>query len=129
MPPWHASRAEGFPEFRDERHLTDADLATIKRWVDAGMPSGNLAKAPVPPVFPSGWSLGLPDLVVKLPRTVYVPADGPDLYRNIMIAVDLPDDRWIAAIDFEPSVRRVVHHALFFVGPANAAVSDSEVLP
>ena len=27
------------------------DLPTIERWVDAGMPSGDLAKAPLPPVF------------------------------------------------------------------------------
>jgi hypothetical protein len=129
MPPWHAARAPGFLEFRDERRLTDGQLLTFKRWVDAGMPPGNLVKAPSPPVFPSGWVLGIPDLLLTLPRPIDVPADGPDLYRNVPIAVDLPEDRWIAAIDFEPSARRVVHHALFFVGPASELVADDEVVP
>ena len=129
MPPWHAARAEGFPEFRDERRLTDAAIATIKAWVDAGMPSGDLSKAPKPPSFPAGWALGAPDLVLKLPKPIAVPADGPDQYRNVVLPIDLPDDRWITAIDFEPSARTVVHHALFFVGPASIAVADGDVLP
>jgi mono/diheme cytochrome c family protein len=53
MPPWHAARAEGFAEFRDERHLSDRDIATLNAWVAAGMPSGNLSKAPKPPICPS----------------------------------------------------------------------------
>ena len=129
MPPWHAARAEGFPEFRDERRLTDAAIATIKAWVDAGMPSGDLAKAPKPPSFPTGWALGPPDLVLKLSKPIAVPADGPDQFRNVVLPIDLPDDKWITAIDFEPSARTVVHHALFFVGPAAVAVGDADVLP
>src|SRR5512138_568071 len=39
MPPWHATPAPGFPEFRDERRLSDNDIATLKAWVDAGLPS------------------------------------------------------------------------------------------
>ena len=77
MPPWHAVRAEGFAEFRDERRLTDAQLAILKEWVNAGMPAGDLAAAPPAPTFASGWALGEPDVVVKLPRAIAVPASGP----------------------------------------------------
>jgi mono/diheme cytochrome c family protein len=129
MPPWHASRAEGFPLFRDERRLSDSDLRTLKAWVAAGMPAGDMKKAPLPPTFPSGWALGVPDLVVKMSRTIDVPADGPDLYKNVTMPIDLPDDRWITAVDFEPSARSVVHHALFFSGPASAVIGDDELLP
>src|SRR5215831_20668358 len=58
MPPWHATPAQGFPEFRDDRRLTDTDIARLKAWVDAGMPAGDLSSAPKPPVFPEGWALG-----------------------------------------------------------------------
>ena len=58
-----------------------------------------------------------------------MPADGPDQYRNVVVSVDLPDDRWITAIDFEPSARAVVHHALFFVGPASAVVGADDAVP
>jgi mono/diheme cytochrome c family protein len=103
MPPWHATQAPGFPEFRDERRLADADIATIKAWVDAGMPSGDLSKAPVPPVFTDGWALGTPDIEVVYPVAVDVPADGPDLYRNVVLPLDRADDAWVTAVDFEPS--------------------------
>ena len=129
MPPWHASRAEGFPEFRDERRLSDKDLATLKAWVDAGMPAGDVKKAPLPPTFPSGWALGVPDLIVTMPKAIDVPAEGPDLYKNVTMAIDLPDDRFITAVDFEPSARSVVHHALFFSGPASAVIGDDELIP
>jgi mono/diheme cytochrome c family protein len=119
MPPWHATPAPGFPEFRDERRLADADIATIKAWVDAGMPSGDLSKAPALPVFTDGWALGPPDVEVIYPVAVDVPADGPDLYRNVVLPLDRAEDAWVTAVDFEPSARQVVHHALFFAGPAD----------
>ena len=53
MPPWHASRAEGFPEFRDERRLSDADLRDAEATGSTpGMPAGDLKKAPLPPMLP-----------------------------------------------------------------------------
>jgi hypothetical protein len=93
------------------------------------MPSGDLSRAPTPPTFREGWALGEPDLLLNLPPGIDVPADGPDLYRNIVLPVDLADDRWITAIDFEPSARKVLHHALFFVGPSGSSIGDDEVLP
>jgi hypothetical protein len=131
MPPWHATDAPGFAVFRDDRRLSDAQIETLKEWVDGGMLPGDLARAPAPPTFPAGWALGEPDLVVSLPTVVEVPASGPDLYRNRVLTVDLPEDRWIAAIDFEPSARSVVHHALFFIAAANQTqrVRDDDILP
>ena len=129
MPPWHASRADGFPEFLDERRLTDAHLDTLTRWVDGGMPLGDASKIPAPPTFPAGWALGEPDLVVTLPRPIAVPAESQDLYRNVTLTVNAPDDRWITAIDYQPSARSVVHHALYFVSPAGVAVGDDEAIP
>ena len=119
MPPWHATPAENFPEFRDSRRLTDVQIATFKAWVDAGMPSGDLSSAPQPPKFPEGWALGTPDIEVGYPETIEVPADGPDIYKTIVLPLDRPDDSWVTAVDFAPGVRAVVHHALFFAAPAN----------
>jgi mono/diheme cytochrome c family protein len=129
MPPWHAARAAGFAELRDERRLRDQDIATIKAWVAADMPPGDLSKAPKPPVFPAGWPLGVPDLILSLPNPITVPAEGRDLYRNVTLDVDLPVDRWILAIDYHPTARAVVHHALFFVEPSDVKVTDADVVP
>jgi mono/diheme cytochrome c family protein len=131
MPPWHATPSPGFPEFRDDRRLSDADVAMLKSWFDTGMAAGDLTKAPQPPVFPAGWTLGQPDVVLTFPHPIEVPADGPDLYRNVVLPLDLPADQWITAIDYEPSARRAVHHALFFLAPANevAGIGENDVLP
>jgi hypothetical protein len=131
MPPWHATPAPGFPDFRDDRRLSEADIATIKTWVDTGMAAGDITKAPQPPTFAAGWTLGQPDVVLSFPHPIEVPADGPDLYRNIVLPLDLPGDQWITAVDYEPTARKVVHHALFFLAPASeaASVNEDDILP
>jgi hypothetical protein len=131
MPPWHATAAPGFPEFRDERRLSTTEIATIKHWVEQGMPAGDLAKVPQPPAFQSGWTLGEPDRVLSFSQPIDVPADGPDLYRNVALTLDLPSDAWMTAIDYEPSARRVVHHALFFLVPAteSSRLNENDALP
>src|SRR4051812_33093624 len=64
MPPWHA--AAGFGEFKDERRLTDEQIALIGKWVKDGMPPGDAAKTPALPHFVEGWHLGKPDLIVTM---------------------------------------------------------------
>jgi len=111
MPPWHA--AHGYGEFADERRLTGEQIATIAAWVKNGMPEGDPAKLPAVPKFPDGWHLGTPDLVLQMPAGFELPASGPDVYRNFVIPTHLPEDKWVRAIEFRPSARKVVHHVLF----------------
>jgi len=115
MPPWKAEPAS-YP-YRDDRRLNDSDIALIQEWVKEGMPEGNPAAKPEPPRFTSGWQLGEPDLIVEMPAAYHVPADGPDIYRNIAIPLGLTEDKWITAIDMHPSARAVVHHVLYFADP------------
>jgi len=111
MPPWRA--AHDGPEFVGERRLTDEQIAAIAEWVRQGMPKGDPARLPPLPKFTEGWQLGAPDLVLEMPETFDVPADGPDIYRNFAIPTGLTEDKWVRAIEFRPGARRVVHHALF----------------
>src|SRR5438132_2147203 len=62
MPPWKAEPT-AYP-FRDERRLTDREIALIADWVEHGMPQGDPRKTPALPKYPAGWQLGQPDLVV-----------------------------------------------------------------
>ncbi len=112
MPPWKAEVAS-YP-YRDERRLTDEQIALIRKWVEQGMPEGSRSDRPQPPKFTSGWRLGEPDLVVEMPAAYHVPADGPDIYRNIAVPLGLTEDKWVTAIDMKPSARAVVHHVLYF---------------
>jgi len=111
MPPWRA--AHGYGDFIGERRLTDEQIAAIAEWVRLGMPKGDLTKLPPLPHFTDGWQLGTPDLVLEMPETFDIPADGPDIYRNFAIPTSLTEDKWVRAIEFRPGTRRVVHHALF----------------
>ena len=111
MPPWHA--AHGYGEFVGERRLSDDQIASIAAWVRQGMPKGDMARMPALPSFPDGWQLGTPDLVLEMPAAYDIPAAGPDIYRNFAIPTGLIEDRWVRAIEYRPSARKVVHHALF----------------
>ena len=119
MPPWKAEPATY--AYRDERRLTAEQIALVQKWVDAGMPEGNAADKPEPPKFASGWPLGEPDLIVEMPTAYHVPADGPDIYRNLAVQLGLKEDKWITAIDMRPSARAVVHHVLYFADPKGLA--------
>lgn len=112
MPPWKAEPASF--GYRDERRLKDGEIALIQAWVKQGMPEGSSSEKIEPPKFTSGWQLGEPDLVVEMPSAYHVPADGPDIYRNIAVPLGLTEDKWITAIDMKPSARAVVHHVLYF---------------
>ena len=111
MPPWHAG--PGWGDFRDERRLTDVQVGLIDRWVSQGMPEGDSGAQPVPPRFPQGWQLGQPDLVIRLEEAFLIPEDGPDLYRNFVMKLDLETDKWVRAVAFRPQARTSAHHALF----------------
>ncbi len=119
MPPWHAQPAAA--PYRDERRLTDAEIALIQEWVKQGTPEGDRSKAPAFPTYPEGWQLGKPDLVIKMPRAFRVPAEGPDIYRNFVIPVGLAEDKWIRAIEVRPSTPKVVHHMLYYGDPTGNA--------
>ncbi len=115
MPPWKPEPASY--EYRDERRLKDSEIALIQAWVKDGMPEGDPAHKPEAPKFASGWQLGEPDLIVEMPVAYHVPSEGPDIYRNIPVALGLTEDKWVAAIDMKPSARAVVHHVLYFADP------------
>lgn len=113
MPPWHP--AEQHDAFRNKRRLSDEQIALFTKWVETGKAKGDLASMPKPKEYPDGWTLGKPDLVVKMKKPFPVPADGRDLYRFFVIPIDLKEDRWVKAIEMRPSARSVVHHSLFFL--------------
>ncbi len=121
MPPWHIDKSVGIQDFENDRSLTDEEIDTIVRWVDAGAPRGNPEDMPPPVEFADDdvWNYaglfgGPPDLVVySTPYTV--PAVAQDRWWKPEVPTGLTEDRWIRAIEIRPSSvegRRVTHHAL-----------------
>ncbi|HUK16822.1 MAG TPA: tetratricopeptide repeat protein [Bryobacteraceae bacterium] len=107
MPPWLPE--PGFGEFQDERRLTGAEIQTIEQWVRAGAPEGPGASQP--PVLPSGWQLGEPDLVITAAKPISARADGPDVFWNFVLSPGLRQTRYVEAIEIRPGNARSVHHA------------------
>ncbi len=122
MPPWHAD-AETSANFVAVRKLADEEIERFLAWVEQGKPEGDPDSAPEPPQFTDGWQLGEPDLVISMDEGYEVPAEGPDIYRNFAIPLDLPEDKWVKAVELRPSARSVVHHALFFLDDSGTARS------
>jgi mono/diheme cytochrome c family protein len=114
MPPWHLDRSIG--EYDPDPSLSDAEVATIAKWVDTGAPKGDPKDAPAPRVFPADdtWQFGEePDLIVTSPG-VTVPKNGPDLYPEPEAPTNMTEDRYIKWIQVMPGDRTVVHHTLVF---------------
>jgi hypothetical protein len=114
MPPWYIDRRIGIQKFKDDPSLTEDEIAMVGAWVDAGAPRGNPADAPPPRTFlaDNDWRMGEPDMIVSLPEPIILPADGPDLFPNIVVDPGLTEDRYIKAVEVKPDARSqaVVHH-------------------
>lgn len=113
MPPWRA--VHGFGEFKDERRLSERDIATLAAWVDGGSPAGDEADALQEPRFNDEWQLGKPDVVLKMPKPFSIPAAGSDVHQHFVLPTNAHDAHLISAVEFKPGNPRVVHHACFYL--------------
>ncbi len=114
MPPWIPG-SETDHRFVGQRWLSDRELLLLSQWVEQGCAFGDEADLPPAATFAEGWQLGTPDLVVKMQEPFTVPADGPDLLQNFVMPIEIPEDKLVAAVEFHPSNKRVVHHAVLFL--------------
>lgn len=113
MPPWLP--AAGGIRFRNARGLTDAQIATMRRWITDGTPRGSEADVPAPPAFPDGWQLGTPDLVVRFPEAYTLKAGQADVFRNFVVPVHLPKTVYVRGVEFRPDRPASIHHAVIGV--------------
>lgn len=119
MPPWLPESGHG--EFANERRLGDDEIATIQRWVEQGAPEGNPRDAPDPPVWPAGWQLGTPDLVLDVPDAFALEGGSGDVFRNFVVPVPVTSARYVRAIEFRAGNPRVLHHASLGVDASRSA--------
>jgi len=106
MPPWFADPAHG--TFVNDARLSEAEIATISKWVDGGAVEGNKADLPKPLVFSKGWAIGEPDLVLTVEKPYEIPAEGIIQYQEFWLV--FPVDAWVTKMEIRPSNRQAAHH-------------------
>jgi len=120
MPPWHIDRTVGVQHFMNDRSLSDQEMDTIVRWVDAGAPLGNPKDLPAPRQWPAeeAWELtkqfGEPDFIIKS-GTFSIPAVSDDQWWDPVSQVPVTEPRWVRAVEVRPATvagRKVTHHAI-----------------
>ena len=111
MPPWPPD--PNYTHLVGERILSAAEKQTIIDWVNSGAPQGDPSLEPALPNFPSGSVLGVPDMVLSMSEAYTTNGNNQDDYRVFVLPTGLSQDREIAAMEFRPGNKKIVHHALF----------------
>jgi hypothetical protein len=115
MPPWFA--VAGIGRFSNDPSLSSEEIATLAAWASAKAPAGDPRDAPVARDWAEGWSIGRPDLVVKMTQAVKLPASGDVDYTYEIIPTHFAEDRWVQMAEVQPSARGNVHHAVVYIRP------------
>jgi mono/diheme cytochrome c family protein len=103
MPPWFIEKELGIQAFKDDPSLTEAELAAISRWVDAGAPQGSPADLPPARAFAdnTSWQIGQPDLIVTSPA-VEMKSVSPDYWGALAaVPTGLAEDRYVSAMEIK----------------------------
>jgi hypothetical protein len=112
MPPWHADPRYG--KFLNDRSLTAAERETLLTWLDRGCPLGDPEDLPPPTTYPKEWSIGQPDVVVRMAQEFVVPAEGVLDYQRFVVDPGFKEDVWVERAQAKPGCR-AVHHILVYV--------------
>ena len=115
MPPFHAAGQVG--RYVNDPRLTDAEIALVTKWVDAGAPKGNAKDMPAARTWKNDWVHGEPDLVVKVQHPYTLKPSAKDQYVFFFFDYVFPEDTWIKGVATKPGNPRAVHHANTHVVP------------
>ncbi len=118
MPPFGARKTdECAPRlpFMDDVTLTDDEISMLRRWLDAGAPEGDPAKAPAPVALSSPPGLSTVTHTLKPAKPYEVVASRKDEFRCFVLDPGFTEDAWISGVDVVPQNSRVTHHVVVYV--------------
>lgn len=118
MPPWFADPR--FGRFSNDPSLTLPEVGTLTTWADAGAPAGDPHDAPFPKHWAAGWNIPQPDLVVRMPKPVAIPARGDVEYTYEIVPTGFTEDKWVQMSEVRPTSREHVHHAVVYIRPPDS---------
>ncbi|HUC55660.1 MAG TPA: hypothetical protein VMR90_16540 [Candidatus Cybelea sp.] len=118
MPRWFADPKVG--RFSNDPSLAPAEIGTLATWAEAKSPAGERRDAPPPRHWAQSWSIPKPDLVLKMPQAVPLPASGDIAYTYEIVRTNFAEDRWVQIAEVLPLLRGNVHHAVLYVRPPDS---------
>jgi hypothetical protein len=139
MPPWHIDKTVGIQKFKNDRSLSDEQIDTIVRWIDAGAPQGDAKDMPPARTWPEdqGWNFAAqfgqkePDMVIEsYPFTMK--AQQQDAWDKRVTETGITEPRWVRAIEIRPRTpkgRRITHHAIAYLEQEDPNAPPSFGLP
>lgn len=118
MPPWFADPNIG--KFSNDPSLQPTEIRTLSAWVDAKSPAGDIRDASLARRWVESWSIPKPDLVLKMPQAVPLPARGDIEYTYEIVPTNFKKDRWVQMAEVLPALRSNVHHTVVYVRPPDS---------
>ena len=118
MPPWFADPRVG--HFSNDPSLSREQIAALAVWASGGAAAGDPHDAPPAPHWVESWSIPQPDLVLKMPGGVPLPASGDVEYTYEIVSTGFQEDRWVRAVEILPLLRANVHHAVVYIRPPDS---------
>ncbi len=128
MPPWFAAPPQKGSQspFANDRTITENDKKDLFAWLASDMKKGDAADAPLPRKYESGWLIGKPDTVFEIGKPIAVKAEGIMGYQNVNVQTEYEEDKWVQALEVQPTAREVVHHVLIFALPKGSRGAGGE---
>lgn len=111
MPPWHADVS--YTKLAHANRLTDKEIETIAKWVDANVPMGDSLKKPdlskyMPKPLPT------PDYVLNVPK-IPIKGNNTDQFFYVKVPFQFPNPVDICRCEFVPGNKKLVHHVNGFL--------------
>ena len=111
MPPGQID-AEFTNDFHGVNHITVEETQKLVHWIDSGAKNeGNTDPLAELQTEVVKWGHGEPDMIVDIPPQT-IPASGTVEYRNLVLPLDLPEDKWVKAVEFVAGDTTVLHHII-----------------
>ncbi|GJM13000.1 MAG: thiol-disulfide isomerase [Pseudohongiella sp.] len=127
MPPGQVDNKVGH-KMKNEMNLSDDEMQKLVRWVNNGSKVDSENDPLTELTWPSSkWSLGEPDLIVKVPEQS-IPATGVVDYMDIPVDLGLEKDVWIKGSEVAPGDPAVLHHIITTVIPPEGAPDFQQIL-
>ena len=118
MPPWFADPRVG--HFSNDPSLSAREITTLAAWAAAGAPAGNPEDEPPAPRWATGWNIPQPDLVIRMPKPVPIPALCDIEYTYEIVPTGFKEGKWVQMSEIRPSSRANVHHAVVYIRPPDS---------